>query len=239
MIENTHDTLTGTTMLTLAGQFPNTRWTLVLAAGNEDQPGYRAAALSSLCESYWYPLYAYLRRRGYDSDQAGDLTQEFILRLLSGRYMITRTRKKAASVPSCCRRSSSFFPMNGTASTRKNAAAGRQRFRSKSPRERNSIGVSRRTTKRPNASMKDAGLAPCWTTCRTGCATSSYAMEGWIISIASGDTWWGARKFPMRNWPAIWILRKARSKWGFTVSASVIAICCAPKLRPPSTTSRR
>jgi RNA polymerase sigma factor (sigma-70 family) len=87
MIENTHDTLTATTMLTLAGQFPNTRWTLVLAAANEDQPGYRAAALSSLCESYWYTLYAYLRRRGYDSDQAGDLTQEFIVRLLSGRYI--------------------------------------------------------------------------------------------------------------------------------------------------------
>jgi RNA polymerase sigma-70 factor (ECF subfamily) len=41
----------------------------------------------SLCESYWYPLYAYLRRRGYSADQAHDLTQEFFVRVLEGRYL--------------------------------------------------------------------------------------------------------------------------------------------------------
>jgi RNA polymerase sigma-70 factor (ECF subfamily) len=39
-----------------------------------------------LCESYWYPLYAYIRRRGYTTDEAQDLTQEFFLRVLEGRY---------------------------------------------------------------------------------------------------------------------------------------------------------
>src|SRR5262249_45502310 len=44
------------------------------------------SALASLCENYWYPLYAYLRRRGYPADQAQDLTQEFFIRVLEGRY---------------------------------------------------------------------------------------------------------------------------------------------------------
>jgi len=43
--------------------------------------------LVSLCENYWYPLYAYLRRRGYAPDQAQDLTQEFFIRVLEGRYL--------------------------------------------------------------------------------------------------------------------------------------------------------
>jgi DNA-directed RNA polymerase specialized sigma24 family protein len=39
------------------------------------------------CENYWYPLYAYLRRRGYSPEDAQDLTQEFLLRVLEGRYL--------------------------------------------------------------------------------------------------------------------------------------------------------
>jgi RNA polymerase sigma-70 factor (ECF subfamily) len=45
------------------------------------------SALASLCEGYWYPLYAYIRRRGYPPDQAQDLTQEFFIRVLEGRYL--------------------------------------------------------------------------------------------------------------------------------------------------------
>jgi RNA polymerase sigma factor (sigma-70 family) len=76
------------TMHTLAGpaQFPTTRWTLVVAAGNPERKEARSA-LISLCESYWYPLYAYVRRRGYPADQAQDLTQEFFIRVLEGRYL--------------------------------------------------------------------------------------------------------------------------------------------------------
>src|SRR5260370_13793979 len=78
----------GETMHTVPGssQFPTTRWTLVVAAGD---PGRKEArsALVSLCENYWYPLYAYLRRRGYPADQAQDLTQEFFMRVLEGRYL--------------------------------------------------------------------------------------------------------------------------------------------------------
>ena len=78
----------GKTMHTLPGpsQFPTTRWNLVVAAGDPHRKDARSA-LVSLCESYWYPLYAYLRRRGHAAEQAQDLTQEFFVRLLEGRYL--------------------------------------------------------------------------------------------------------------------------------------------------------
>ena len=78
----------GQTMHTLAGpsQFPTTRWTLVVAAGDAERKDAQSA-LVSLCESYWYPLYAYLRRRGFPADQAQDLTQDFFIRVLEGRYL--------------------------------------------------------------------------------------------------------------------------------------------------------
>jgi hypothetical protein len=76
------------TMHTVPGrsQFPTTRWTLVVAAGYPHRKEARSA-LVSLCENYWYPLYAYLRRRGYPADQAQDLTQEFFTQVLEGRYV--------------------------------------------------------------------------------------------------------------------------------------------------------
>jgi DNA-directed RNA polymerase specialized sigma24 family protein len=78
----------GHTMDTLSGpsHFPTTRWTLVVAAGDQRRKEARSA-LVTLCENYWYPLYAYLRRRGYAADQAQDLTQQFFVRVLEGRYL--------------------------------------------------------------------------------------------------------------------------------------------------------
>src|SRR5712691_3016404 len=76
------------TMSILVGpsDFPTTRWTLVVAAADPQRKEARSA-LVSLCEGYWYPLYAYIRRRGYPADQAQDLTQEFFIRVLEGRYL--------------------------------------------------------------------------------------------------------------------------------------------------------
>jgi len=61
--------------------FATTRWSLVLAAGRGDAPE-AAAALAALCQTYWYPLYAFVRRSGHPADEARDLTQEFFARLL-------------------------------------------------------------------------------------------------------------------------------------------------------------
>jgi RNA polymerase sigma factor (sigma-70 family) len=62
-------------------QFATTRWSLVLAAGQRSSP-QSSAALATLCENYWYPLYAYVRRRGHEADEAQDFTQAYFARLL-------------------------------------------------------------------------------------------------------------------------------------------------------------
>jgi RNA polymerase sigma factor (sigma-70 family) len=67
-------------------QFATTRWSQVIAAG-ADQTRDSQEALARLCEVYWYPLYAYVRRWGHDADQAQDLTQEFFARLLEKHYL--------------------------------------------------------------------------------------------------------------------------------------------------------
>ena len=64
--------------------FETTRWSLVVAAGSDDSSAARAA-LATLCETYWYPLYAYVRRRGANADDARDLTQGFFTSLLERR----------------------------------------------------------------------------------------------------------------------------------------------------------
>jgi RNA polymerase sigma-70 factor (ECF subfamily) len=61
--------------------FLTTRWSLVVAAGRPGEPRARAA-LAELCEAYWRPVYAYVRRRGHASEDARDLTQAFFARLL-------------------------------------------------------------------------------------------------------------------------------------------------------------
>ncbi len=65
--------------------FDTTRWSIVAAAGSEDSLACRAA-IAALCEMYWYSLYAYVRRRGADADDARDLTQGFLATLLDRRH---------------------------------------------------------------------------------------------------------------------------------------------------------
>ena len=62
------------------GAFATTRWTVVFAAGRGTDAGSRLA-MEELCETYWYPIYAYVRRRGYPKEDAEDLTQAFLARL--------------------------------------------------------------------------------------------------------------------------------------------------------------
>jgi RNA polymerase sigma-70 factor (ECF subfamily) len=64
--------------------FDTTHWSVVVAAGGDDSSAARAA-LATLCETYWYPLYAYVRRWGASVDDARDLTQGFLLSLLERR----------------------------------------------------------------------------------------------------------------------------------------------------------
>ena len=61
--------------------FATTHWSVVLAAAGDRAAGSEVA-LSSLCQSYWFPLYAHVRRRGHDAESARDLTQKFFAELL-------------------------------------------------------------------------------------------------------------------------------------------------------------
>jgi len=73
--------------------FTTTHWTVVLAAGGEESPE-AAQALEALCRTYWYALYAYIRRRGYAAPEAQDLTQEFLARLLATNGLASVDRRK-------------------------------------------------------------------------------------------------------------------------------------------------
>ena len=68
--------------LRASGEFPTTHWSLVLHASNDAEPAARSA-LESLCRLYWFPLYAFVRRRGRTHHEAEDLTQEFFRQLLA------------------------------------------------------------------------------------------------------------------------------------------------------------
>jgi DNA-directed RNA polymerase specialized sigma24 family protein len=65
-------------------RFPTTCWSRVAHAGNPSDPEARAA-LEGLCRDYWYPLYAFVRRRGFGPDDASDLVQGFLANLLERR----------------------------------------------------------------------------------------------------------------------------------------------------------
>lgn len=62
-----------------AGRFATTHWSVVLAAAQTQSPEAEGA-LEALCRQYWYPLYAWLRRKGHSPHEAEDLTQEFFSR---------------------------------------------------------------------------------------------------------------------------------------------------------------
>lgn len=74
-------------------QFATTRWSVVLAAGARQSPA-GSQALATLCASYWYPLYAYVRRRGFDPHEAQDLTQEFFAHLLDSEGVSVATPQR-------------------------------------------------------------------------------------------------------------------------------------------------
>jgi RNA polymerase sigma factor (sigma-70 family) len=67
-------------------EFRTTRWTRVCKARQPDTPS-ASEALSQLCRDYWYPLYAFVRRRGHPPEDAQDLTQSFFARLLEKQYL--------------------------------------------------------------------------------------------------------------------------------------------------------
>ncbi len=85
--------------------FAPTRWSIIAAARDGGTPEARQA-LAQLCEGYWYPLYAYIRRRGHSPEQAQDLTQEFFACLLERDWLGAADPAKGrfrAFLLACCK----------------------------------------------------------------------------------------------------------------------------------------
>jgi RNA polymerase sigma factor (sigma-70 family) len=68
------------------GRFATTRWSLVVAAGRKTDAG-SVEALATVCEMYWFPVYAFIRRQGCGPDEGADLTQEFFARVIEKDYL--------------------------------------------------------------------------------------------------------------------------------------------------------
>src|SRR5687767_15987920 len=83
--------------------FLTTNWTQAIAAGRGDSQAQ--IALAGLCEAYWYPLYAFVRRKGYSPEDAQDLTQEFFARLVERNWLsgLKRERSEERRVGKECR----------------------------------------------------------------------------------------------------------------------------------------
>jgi DNA-directed RNA polymerase specialized sigma24 family protein len=74
--------------------FPQTRWTVVLAACDAEDTERACVALDTLCRAYWFPLYVYVRRRGYSPEDAEDLTQGYFAALIERDYLAQADRTK-------------------------------------------------------------------------------------------------------------------------------------------------
>jgi RNA polymerase sigma factor (sigma-70 family) len=88
-----NESCSGATVKPEIGLFFTTHWSVVLQAAENDSP-QATEALENLCQAYWYPLYAYVRRRGVTPHDAQDLTQEFFARLLERSYLRLADRKR-------------------------------------------------------------------------------------------------------------------------------------------------
>jgi RNA polymerase sigma-70 factor (ECF subfamily) len=73
--------------------FTTTHWSVVLAARDTASPE-ADVALADLCRTYWYPLYAFVRRKGHNPHDAQDLTQAFFARLLEKNYVAQADRNR-------------------------------------------------------------------------------------------------------------------------------------------------
>jgi RNA polymerase sigma-70 factor (ECF subfamily) len=69
-------------------RFETTRWSMIIRAGDEGESSKtRQDALEQICRTYWFPVYSYVRRRGYHREDAQDLTQEFFVHLVEKEFL--------------------------------------------------------------------------------------------------------------------------------------------------------
>jgi len=108
--------------------FTATHWSVIVQAVGWRETPEAEAALEQLCRTYWFPLYAAVRRKGYSREEAEDLVQAFFERLLEKNYIAQPTLNEASFELFCWRRSIISLPTNGTSSKPSVGAAGNLSF---------------------------------------------------------------------------------------------------------------
>ena len=86
------ETPKGQTGIPANPQFTTTHWSVVLEAAGDTAES--ASAMNTLCRTYWYPIYAFIRRRGKGPEDAADLTQEFFARLNDKEWLLNRADRQ-------------------------------------------------------------------------------------------------------------------------------------------------
>ena len=94
-----------------SGDFPNTRWSLVLDCRAENHQA-RESALAELCSLYWYPLYAFVRRSGHSALDAEDLTQGFFCQLIGNQQLTSSAEQSKGRLRTYLLRSLQNFIIN-------------------------------------------------------------------------------------------------------------------------------
>ncbi len=75
--------------------FVTTRWSVILSAANVEGGEQKAHdALSELCRTYWRPIFSFVCQRGYSTEDAQDLTQDFFLKILEGHWLERADRNR-------------------------------------------------------------------------------------------------------------------------------------------------
>src|SRR5437867_8375672 len=77
----------------LPNRFVTTHWSVVLAAGGLDS-AQAQVSLARLCQTYWFPIYAFIRKRGYPPPDAQDLTQQFFADLVEKKRLAHASRDR-------------------------------------------------------------------------------------------------------------------------------------------------
>jgi DNA-directed RNA polymerase specialized sigma24 family protein len=171
-------------MVTSGGRgarFETTEWSVVLAAGGEQSSAVRAA-LATLCETYWYPLYAYVRRQGHTADDARDLTQAFFARFLEKQAVlhVRRERERFRSFLLACIRN---FLLNEAEHRRTLKHGGGQVVLSLDSRPpKVDTSGNRRMLGRRSAFSIAVGRSPSWTASCAACVAN-----GWTPAKASSS----------------------------------------------------
>ena len=138
--------------------FATTHWSVVTAAGEaRSKPDQAQRALETLCRAYWYPIYAYARRKGYKPEESEDLTQEFFAQLIAKDHFRLADRSKGRFRGFLLATLDYFLAREWTRAHRQKLADSSRSFRWTSIRRRSGISWSPRILKLRRANFFETG----------------------------------------------------------------------------------